>query len=86
MTDTEFNSLRPGDKVCVQGYGIKFDARVSGPHNSLGEIPIEVVQVHWRTEDLDYVYKDYRRGHRTTEQNRPGLMRGWISEGVRRWD
>lgn len=85
MTDSEFRSLRPGDKVCVDGNQIKFDARVTGPHNGLGEIPIQIIQVHYRSANLDYVYKDYKPGHRTTEQNRSSLLCGWISDGAGRW-
>lgn len=85
MTDTEFKSLRSGDKVCVDGNQIKFDAQVIGPHNSLGEIPIQVVAVHYRADNLDYVYKNCRSGYRTTEQNRSSLLRGWLSDGVSRW-
>lgn len=84
MTDSEFRSLRSGDKVCVSGKQIEFDALVTGPHNSNGEIPIQVVEVHYRAPDLDYVYQAYRTGFRTTEINRPALLRGWISEGASR--
>ena len=85
MTDSEFKALRPGDKVSVSGKQIVFDAVVTGPHNSHDEIPIQVVEVHYRAENLDYVYQAYRAGHRTTEGNRPALLRGWISEGVSRY-
>ena len=85
MNDSEFRLLRPGDKVSVTGKGIAFDAVVTGTHNSSYEIPIQVVQIHFRAENLDYVYQAYRAGHRTTESNRPALLRGWISEGVSRW-
>ena len=85
MTDSEFKALRPGDKVSVSGKQIAFDAVVTGPHDSHDEIPIQVVEVHYRAENLDYVYQAYRAGHRTTECNRPALLRGWISEGVSRW-
>ena len=84
MTDSEFKALRPGDKVSVSGKQIVFDAVVTGPHNSHDEIPIQVVEVHYRAENLDYVYQAYPAGHRTTEGNRPALLRGWISEGVSR--
>lgn len=85
MTNNEFRALRPGDKVSVSGKQIAFDAVVTGPHDSHDEIPIQVVEVHYRAENLDYVYQAYRAGHRTTERNRPALLRGWISEGVSRW-
>ncbi|WP_423223644.1 hypothetical protein [Candidatus Amarolinea aalborgensis] len=85
MTDSEFKALRPGDKVSVSGKQIAFDAVVTGPHDSNDEIPIQVVEVHYRAENLDYVYQAYRAGHRTTEGNRPALLHGWISEGVSRW-
>ena len=85
MTDSEFSSLRPGDKVCVDGKQIRFDARVTGPHNSVGEIPIQITHIHYWAENLDYVYKDYKPGHRTTEQNRSSLLRGWISDGASRY-
>lgn len=85
MTDAEFKALRPGDRVSLSGKQIAFDALVTGPHNSNGEIPIQVVQIHFRAENPDYVYQAYRSGHRTTEGNRPALLRGWISEGVSRW-
>lgn len=84
MTDSEFRSLRTGDKVFVSGYQIEFDAVVTGPHTSNGEIPIQVVEVHYRASDLEYVYQPYRPGYRTTEINRPALLRGWISEGASR--
>ncbi|HRI55656.1 MAG TPA: hypothetical protein PK170_01000 [Anaerolineae bacterium] len=84
MTDAEFRSLRTGDKVFVSGNQIEFDAVVTGPHTSIGEIPIQVVEVHYRAPGLDYVYQAYRAGYRTTEINRPALLRGWISEGARR--
>lgn len=84
MTNADFRSLRAGDKVSVDGYQIAFDALVTGSHNSLGEIPIQVVAVYHRAEDIDYVYKDYYPGHRTVEQNRTSLLRGWLSDGVRR--
>lgn len=84
MTDADFQSLRAGDKVSVEGYQIAFDALVTGPHNSLGEIPIQVVTVYRRAENIDYVYEDYMPGHRTVESNRPSLLRGWLSDGVRR--
>lgn len=84
MTDAEFKALRPGDKVSVSGKQIAFDALVIGPHNSNDEIPIQVVEVHFRAEHMDYVYQAYRPGHLTTESNRPALLRGWISEGVSR--
>ena len=85
MTDAEFRSLRPGDKISVDGYQIAFDALVTGSHNSLGEIPIQVVAVYHRAANIDDVYKDYFPGHRTVEQHRSSLLRGWLSEGVRRW-
>lgn len=45
MTDAEFEALRPGDKV-ASGNQIAFDALpVTGPHNSNGEVPIQVVDV-----------------------------------------
>lgn len=78
MTDTDFKSLRPGVKVSVSGNQITFDALVTGPHNSLGEIPIQVVAVHRTADNLDYVYRAYKPGYRTTEQNRPALRREWI--------
>ena len=84
MTDAEFKALRPGDKVSVSGKQIAFDALVTGPHNSNGEIPIQVVEVRYRADNLDYVYQAYRSGYRTTENNRSALLRGWISEGVSR--
>lgn len=56
MTDAEFKALRPGDKVSVSSKQIAFDALVTGPHNSNGEVPIQVVEVHYWAEDLDYVY------------------------------
>ncbi len=76
MTDSDFRSLRPGDEVSVDGKQIAFDAVVTGSLNSLGEIPIQVVAVHRTAENLDYVYRAYKPGHRTTEQNRPALRRG----------
>lgn len=85
MTNNEFRALRPGDKVSVSGNQIAFDAVVTGPHDSYDQIPIQVVAIHFRAENLDYVYQAYRTGHRTTEGNRPALLRGWISEGVSRW-
>lgn len=84
VTDAEFRSLQPGDKISVDGYQIAFDALVTGLHNNLGEIPIQVVAVYRRAENIDYVYKDYMHGHRTVESNRPALLRGWLSDGVRR--
>lgn len=78
MTDAEFKALRSGDKVSVSGKQIIFDALVTGPHNSIGEVPIQVVEVHYRAPDLDYVYQAYRAGYRTTEANRPALRRGWV--------
>ena len=68
MTDSDFKSLRPGDKISVDGKQIAFDALVIGPHNSLDEIPIQVVYVHRTADDLNYVYRAYKPGHRTTEQ------------------
>jgi hypothetical protein len=80
MTDSDFKILRSGDKVSVSGYQIAFDALVTGPHNSLGEIPIQVVAVHRTAEDLDYVYRAYKPGYRTTEQNRSALRQGWLDQ------
>ena len=80
MTDSEFKALRPGDKVSVSGKQIAFDALVTGPHNSNNEVPIQIVEVHYRADNLDYVYQAYRPGHRTTELNRPALRRGWIGD------
>lgn len=81
MTDSEFKALRPGDKVSLSGKQIAFDSLVTGPHNSNGEVPIQVVQIDFRADNLDYVYQAYRAGYRATEGNRPALLRGWISEG-----
>ena len=84
MTDSEFRSLHTGDKVSVSGKQIAFDVLVTGPVDCSGQLPIQVFEVHFRADNLDYVYQAYRSGYRTTENNRSALLRGWISEGVSR--
>ncbi|MBK7202234.1 hypothetical protein [Candidatus Amarolinea dominans] len=71
MNDSEFRLLRPGDKVSVSGYGIAFDALVTGPHTSNGEVPIHGAAIHHRAENLDYVYQKHMAGFRTTEPESP---------------
>ncbi len=62
----------------MDGKQIAFDAVVTEPLNSLGEIQIQVVAVHRTAADLDYVYRVYKTGYHTTEQNRPALRHGWL--------
>lgn len=76
MTDAEFKSLRPGDKISVDGEEFSFNAVVIGSHTYDGKIPVRIVWVSRIPPPA--AYSDYRPGYLTSEENRGRLQRGWI--------